>query len=188
MKLVFSVVLLRDIIYYTEIHRGIREGHRDLDRQSILFLSYFHFISILFPSHFHPIEPMNLNLVHDFIESINRADIESMSNLMTTDTLFIDSQGNEMMGKELLKEAWKGYFGLFPDYQIEITDTLQKDNLILMTGSASGTCQPTPQSADNSNHWRIPAAWKAVVLEDKIKLWQVFADNSVVLEILNRNR
>jgi hypothetical protein len=33
------------------------------------------------------------------------------------------------------------------------------------------------------NHWEIPAAWKAVIADEKIKLWQVFADNTPVEKI-----
>jgi hypothetical protein len=28
----------------------------------------------------------------------------------------------------------------------------------------------------NSNFWRIPASWKAIVENNKIKHWQVFCD------------
>jgi len=37
------------------------------------------------------------------------------------------------------------------------------------------------------NRWEIPAAWKAIVAGDKIKLWQVIADNSIVGEIMRKD-
>src|SRR5208283_5588635 len=81
---------------------------------------------------------MDLEVVRDFIESINSANIDGIYNLMTNDHEFIDSQGNKMTGNDNMKKAWVGYFGLFPDYKIEITDTLQNDSIIVMLGYASG--------------------------------------------------
>ena len=63
---------------------------------------------------------MNLKVVRGFVESINSANIDGIYNLMTKDHVFFDSQGNKMMGDDNLKKAWIGYFGLFPDYKIEI--------------------------------------------------------------------
>ena len=130
---------------------------------------------------------MDVKVVRDFIESINSANIDRIYNLMTKDHEFIDSQGNKMIGNDNLKKAWIGYFSLFPDYKIEITDTLQNDSIIVMLGYASGTYKTNNKGSDN-NHWRMPASWKAIVVGDKIKLWQVYADNSVVIDIINKNK
>lgn len=130
---------------------------------------------------------MDVKVVRDFIESINSASIDRICNLMTNDHEFIDSQGNKMTGNENLRKAWIAYFSLFPDYKIEITDILQNDSIIVMLGYASGTYKNF-KTADNSNYWRVPASWKAIVVDEKIKLWQVYADNSVVMEIMNKNK
>ncbi|MDX8338914.1 nuclear transport factor 2 family protein [Draconibacterium sp. IB214405] len=131
---------------------------------------------------------MDLKVVNDFVEAINTADIEKLYHLMTSDHEFIDSQGNKMTGSENMKKAWISYFELFPDYKIEITDTLQNDSVIVLLGYAGGTYKKDQNSPDTDNHWRIPAAWKTIVADGKIKLWQVYADNSVVLDIINRNK
>jgi ketosteroid isomerase-like protein len=126
---------------------------------------------------------MDLKVVRDFVESINSANVDRIYNLMTNDHVFIDSQGNKMIGNENMKAAWIGYFDLFPDYKIEITDTLQNDSIIVMLGYASGTYKTNKKSFDNKNYWRVPASWKAIVVDKKIKVWQVYADNSVVIDI-----
>jgi hypothetical protein len=105
---------------------------------------------------------------------------------MTHDQLFIDSQGNEMMGRENMVKAWAGYFNLFPNYTIEITDILQNDSIIVLLGYASGTYKPDNKSSDIARHWRIPASWKVMITGGQIKLWQVYADNSVVIDIINK--
>jgi len=44
------------------------------------------------------------------------------------------------------------------------------------------------KNVDDNNHWKVPASWKAKVVDKKIKLWQVYADNSVAIEIMNKNK
>jgi len=131
---------------------------------------------------------MDLKIVLDFIESINSANIDRLYDLMSTDHEFIDSRGNSMVGNDYMKKAWTAYFDLFLDYKVEITDTFQNDSIIVLLGYASGTYKTTNSNLDNNNHWKIPASWKAIVVDEKIKLWQVYADNSVVIEIVNKNK
>jgi ketosteroid isomerase-like protein len=130
---------------------------------------------------------MKKDVVMDFVEAINTADVVRLSNLMTGDHLFIDSQDHRMTGKENLKEAWTGYFNLFPDYKIEINEIFEKESLICMTGYASGTYKNL-KNKDNTNYWRVPAAWTAIIEENHVKQWQVYADNILVIDIINRNK
>ena len=131
---------------------------------------------------------MDLKIVLDFIDAINSADIDRLYNLMSNDHIFIDSRDNAMTGNNNMKKAWTGYFDLFPDYKIEITDTLQNDSIIVILGYASGTYRANNNNIDSNNHCKVPAAWKAIVADNKIKLWQVYADNSVTIEIMNKNK
>jgi ketosteroid isomerase-like protein len=129
---------------------------------------------------------MSIKVVLDFINAINNTDIERIYSLMSEDHLFIDSQDNRMLGKENMKQAWIAYFTMFPDYKIEINEIFEKDSLICIIGYASGTYNGI-QDENNTNYWRIPAAWTAIITENKIKQWQVYADNIIVAEILKRN-
>ncbi|MDD4968674.1 MAG: nuclear transport factor 2 family protein [Paludibacter sp.] len=129
---------------------------------------------------------MNSQVVLDFVDAINRADVDKMYELMTDDHLFVDSRDNKTSGREIMKQAWIGYFDLFPDYRIEITGMLQKKSLLCMYGYASGTYKNLKDN-NNSNHWRIPAAWTAIIKNNRIKNWQVYADNGVVMDIVNKN-
>jgi ketosteroid isomerase-like protein len=130
---------------------------------------------------------MKTDFVPDFVEAINTADVSRMLDLMTDDHLFIDSQDNRMTGKENLKDAWTGYFNLFPDYKIEINEIFEKESLICMIGYASGTYKNL-KNKDNTNYWRIPAAWTAIIEENHVKQWQVYADNILVMDIINKNK
>jgi hypothetical protein len=130
---------------------------------------------------------MYTKIISDFVSAINNADVDKIYNLMTDDHLFIDSQDNRVAGREQMKEAWSGYFALFPDYKIEINEILEKDPLICAFGYASGTYKNL-KDENNSFYWRIPAAWTAIVKDNLIKVWQVYADNSIVLDIINKNK
>jgi hypothetical protein len=129
---------------------------------------------------------MNKQTVSCFIEAINCQNIDSIFSLMTDDHKFVDANGNEVVGNEKMKIAWTGYFRLFPDYTIEVADVVINDNIVAVFGFASGTYKGI-RLDNNENYWRLPAAWKAIVDNGKIKLWQVYADTKIPLDIMNRN-
>ena len=130
---------------------------------------------------------MNREIVLKFIDAINTANVDQITDLMTRNHLFIDARENKISGKEKIKIAWREYFSLFPDYKIEITEILENENLICLIGYASGTYK-NRKNNQNSNYWKIPAAWTAIIEGNLVKHWQVYADNTVVMEIINRNR
>jgi hypothetical protein len=54
-----------------------------------------------------------------------------------------------------------------------------------MFGSAQGTFTRDGQ-LNTENLWNTPAAWKAIVKNGKIALWQVFADNEPIRAIMRK--
>jgi ketosteroid isomerase-like protein len=130
---------------------------------------------------------METKIVLDFIEAINCSNVDKMCDLMTIDHVFIDSQDNRTIGRDIMKQAWIGYFAMFPDYKIEIKEIFVKNPLICLLGYASGTYKNLVNE-QNSNYWRIPAAWSAIIKDNQIKQWQVYADNIPVMDIINRNK
>jgi len=130
---------------------------------------------------------MGTKIVLDFIDAINSANVDRLYDLMTIDHIFIDSQDNRTVGRDNMRLAWIGYFSLFPDYKIETNEIFEKDPLSCILGYASGTYRNLTNE-NNSNHWRIPAAWTAIVKDNQIKQWQVYADNIVVMDIINKNK
>jgi ketosteroid isomerase-like protein len=126
---------------------------------------------------------MNRQTFQDFVSAINEHNVEKISLLMTDDHKFIDSQGNEAIGKEKMREGWKGYFQLFPDYKIEITDIFDGGDIIAAFGFAGGTFHGERERKENS--WRLPASWKAVIEDGKIDLWQVYVDAKIPFDIIS---
>ncbi|MGA7161107.1 MAG: nuclear transport factor 2 family protein [Bacteroidota bacterium] len=129
---------------------------------------------------------MNRQIVQDFANAINEHNVDKMCMLMTDNHKFIDSQGNEAVGKEKMRGGWIEYLQLFPDYKIEITEIFLGGDTAAAFGFASGTFQG--DSAKKENYWHLPASWKAVIKNGKIDLWQVYVDAKVPFDIINKNK
>jgi ketosteroid isomerase-like protein len=119
-----------------------------------------------------------------FIEGINSHDDHTLGELMTNDHTFVDAHGNEVHGKDSMIGGWRGYFEWFPDYRIEVNEIFEGEvtesgqNFALF-GFAGGSFKGNPKA-----RWRLPAAWKAIVSEGQVVLWQVFADTKIPFEIM----
>ncbi|MFV0329277.1 MAG: nuclear transport factor 2 family protein [Dysgonomonas sp.] len=123
----------------------------------------------------------------DYVQAINTGNIEKLYDLMADDHMFIDAHNNKILGKDNMKQSWIDYFTMFPDYKIEVDEILHKDTRICLLGYASGTYKNL-RDKNNSNYWRILAAWTAIIRNDRIKQWQVYADNIIVMDIINKNQ
>ena len=116
-----------------------------------------------------------INVVEAFIAAINRHDASELSNLMTEDHTFVDSAGRIFSGRESMTAGWKEYFNMFPDYEIRVERLLADKALVAVFGSASGTYNGK-RGLVAENRIAMPAAWRALVENGKVKLWQVYAD------------
>ncbi len=74
-----------------------------------------------------------------FVKAINDHEVDEIINLMSEGHIFIDASGNKSVGKEGMKEGWEGYYELFPDYQIEISDITENVSAIGLFGYISAT-------------------------------------------------
>jgi len=116
-----------------------------------------------------------IHIVEAFIAAINHHDLPAIANLMTEDHTFVDSAGGIHTGRKNMTAGWKQYFQMFPDYEIHVEKLLSDEALVAVFGSASGTYNGK-RGLVTANKIAMSAAWKAVVENGKIKLWQVYAD------------
>jgi ketosteroid isomerase-like protein len=121
--------------------------------------------------------------IQPFLDAINRGDPAEIALFLTEDHHFVDSLGIEVHGRERMQEAWEGYFQLVLDYSIEIEESFEDGNTIVLIGTASGTYAPDGQRYTR-NVWSVPAAWRAVLRDEKVAYWQVFADNEPIRRIM----
>ena len=129
----------------------------------------------------------NKAIAINFVKAINDHEVDEIINLMSEDHIFIDAIGNKSVGKKGMKDGWKGYYELFPDYQIEISDITENVSTIGLFGYISATYKNITNKL-NSNFWRTPASWKAIVENNKIKHWQVYCDYSGLFKIIEKNK
>jgi ketosteroid isomerase-like protein len=126
-------------------------------------------------------------IVLAFIKAINDHDVNKILDLMPEDHVFIDGRGGKQIGKTIMKEGWQNYYQMFPDYSVEITDIIEENSVIGLFGSVSATYKIIKDTT-NSNFWKTPAAWKAIVENKKIKHWQVYCDYTQLMEIVKKNQ
>jgi ketosteroid isomerase-like protein len=122
-----------------------------------------------------------------FEQLINTQKPEAVCSLLAEDSVFIDSLGNRVEGLARLRSAWEGYFKMVPDYTISHEEIFATGNTVAMFGVAQGTFSRGGQIR-KENFWKAPAAWKAVVKNERIAVWQVFADNEPIREVMRKDR
>jgi len=132
-------------------------------------------------------EPM-LNpvaLVLQFEQAINSRNPEAICSLMASDGEFIDSLGNRIQGTEKLRSAWTGYFKMVPDYSISHSEIFAQGDTVAVFGSAQGTFSKDGQLR-KEDFWKTPAAWRAVIKNGKIAIWQVYTDNEPIRAVMRK--
>jgi ketosteroid isomerase-like protein len=124
------------------------------------------------------------NVAEQFVNAINAHDIERLASLMTSDHRFIDSLGVVVEGRDAMREGWKFYFSMVPDYNLDINRSfVAKDGKAeaMLVGVASGSYWSNGIMRPDSS-WSAPVALRAVVHDDHIAEWQVYADNEPIRE------
>jgi ketosteroid isomerase-like protein len=102
-----------------------------------------------------------------FNDQINELNLEGLSELMTEDHRFVDSAGDEVVGKKEMTKGWADFFRQFPDYRNIFTRIESRDNLVIMVGRS--VC--TEESLNG------PAIWTALIKDDRVEEWRVYKDN-----------
>ena len=121
-----------------------------------------------------------LEVVHAFVNAINRRDIDELARLMTEDHVFTDSLGGAVRGWDDMKAAWAAYFQLVPGFTITIEETYSEDPVAILLGVAQGTYA--------GETWSTPAAWRAKVRDGRVAEWRVYADNEPIRQLMRKAR
>lgn len=128
----------------------------------------------------------NIETVKEFIENINGHDIDKLLEQMTDDHVMTDSGGIAIKSKKLMKLAWLDFFISFPDYTIKVDEVIADGDSIAVFGKAKGTYWKKGELEDK-NKFEVPASWQAKLTEGKISEWRVYADISIVRQIMEAN-
>jgi ketosteroid isomerase-like protein len=121
--------------------------------------------------------------VLEFMQRINQRDAAKLAALMTEDHVFLDALGHAVRGRENMRAAWLSYYGMCPDYWVSHETLFANGPQVAVFGEAGGTIARDGKLQPD-NRWRIRAAWLAVVEDNLVKEWRVYADNKPVYDIL----
>jgi limonene-1,2-epoxide hydrolase len=132
-------------------------------------------------------ETKEIRIVQSFNNAINEGNVEILSRLMAEDHTFIDASGAAHSGVEEMTEGWKDFFRMFPDYKNNFEYILQDGNLVVALGTACGTYKGN-RGLIPENRIKWTGAWKAIVENDKIKVWQVYADWTEAMKIIEEDQ
>jgi ketosteroid isomerase-like protein len=128
-----------------------------------------------------------VDIALSFVEKINARDVAGLCELLPEDHVFVDSLGTAVRGRETMRAGWENFFAWFPDYQISITKVFHEGNEAALFGTARGTYAVRGKLLEE-NKWEIPASWRAVVKGGLIWEWQVYADISPMLRIMEASK
>jgi ketosteroid isomerase-like protein len=118
-----------------------------------------------------------------FVARINAHDVDGIVGLLTPDHVFIDTLGSTFRGPDSLRQGWKAYLERFPDYAVEVTEQLCRGDVVALLGKARGTYRVNGR-LPRENFWEIPAAWRAVIRNERVAEWQVYCDNDPARRIM----
>lgn len=124
-------------------------------------------------------------IVQSFVDRINHHDVSGLCKLMSDDHIFVDPLGTVLQGKEEMRKAWIQYFFFFPDYSLQTMNIMESDGIVGLFGKASGTYSDNGKML-KENRWDIPASAKAVVRNNVVAEWHVFADNEPLRQIMEK--
>jgi len=128
-----------------------------------------------------------IETVLDFLDLINKRDADKLAERMTEDHVFIDALGNTVRGREKMRAGWRAYYSFCPDYWVSHEEILGNGKVVAVFGAAGGTIVANGNLLPE-NKWRTPAAWFAVVENNLVKEWRVYADNKPVYEIMAKSK
>lgn len=123
--------------------------------------------------------------VRSFVVCINAHDVAGLISLMTPDHRFVDSLGAVVTGRDTMRDSWRAYFQMVPDYSIEVTRSLADNDEVVLLGCARGTLS-RDGDLDPMDAWQTPAAWRAIVRDGLVAEWQVYADNEPMRQRMAR--
>ena len=128
-----------------------------------------------------------LELADAFVTAINAGDVDTLASLMAPDHVFVDADGSEHGGRDKMRAGWREYFEMVPDFLIEVFDRFDAGSFVILIGQASGTFV---QDGDlkPENHWSVPAAWRVVVVAELVAVWQLYANQHLMHQIIDRIR
>lgn len=103
-----------------------------------------------------------------FNECISARDVEGLAHLMSEDHTFVDTAGTAIAGRAACLDAWRAFFGAYPEYRNVFGAFTTQGRVVAIAGYS--VCPSHPELEG-------PALWSAVVQGDRLSEWHVYDDS-----------
>ncbi len=103
----------------------------------------------------------------EFNECINTRDLAGLEALMTEDHTFIDRNGKSETPRDVMILDWKRFFRMFPAYRNTFRRVESTESFVVMLGHAYWS----------EEHPYDPAIWTALIVDDHVREWRIYADS-----------
>ena len=123
------------------------------------------------------------SVANAFLRFINRHDVDGIVALMSPGHRLVDSLGNTVDGQQKLREGWAAYFRMVPDYAVAIEESYPSGPVVVMLGVAQGTFT-RDGVLHPENRWKTPVAIRALIEDNLVSEWRVYADNDPIRKIM----
>lgn len=117
-----------------------------------------------------PVDPARL--VSNFIDCINRADIQGLGQLMTDDHELTVFNEAALVGREANLTAWRGYVETYPAYLIYPDHVAARAGVVAVLGHTTGSHLGLPDDQES----QLMLIWVAEVIEGAIHSWRLIED------------
>lgn len=126
-----------------------------------------------------------LRVAEAFVRAINSQNVDALAALMTPGHIFIDSLGNTIAGRDKMRAGWAGYFGIVPDYSINVEESFDDGLVVVLLGMARGTYK-SKDGLPEENRWQTPVAIRARMEDGHVAEWRVYADNEPLRALMRK--
>lgn len=112
-------------------------------------------------------------VVQSFVEKINHADLPGLTSLLSTDHTFVNLEGDEYTGVDVMAKGWSDYFRDNPDYKIYIRMLYKLGDTVILIGHTTGSHLNLPDVVEFHSEGVI---WIAEVSKRQVTSWQILQD------------
>jgi ketosteroid isomerase-like protein len=109
-----------------------------------------------------------------FIDHVNRGDLDGLVALMLDDHVLAVLDEPPVVGRDANREAWRGYFGAFPDYVIYPDHIAATGSTVAVLGTTTGSHLGLPDDEES----RLTVIWVARVIGGEVAEWRILEDTA----------
>lgn len=111
-----------------------------------------------------------------FIDCINRTDLVKLAELIHQDHRLVMADEPPIVGRDANIEAWRGYFGAFPEYVIYPRVLVTNASRVAVLGATTGSHLNLPDEEE----LQLDVIWIGEAHDGSLTLWRVCDDDAAL--------